>query len=184
MTGMPAHDSISQRAALSARVSPPISSSSIPTTILDIATFTDPIRPAEGIQHVWVNGTCRTPLAGATGQRAGQLSPSQIHSVGSITHASALTISQPATSDRESHDRSSQHLFVGSPRCSPSSASSLLVTILKLNPFLTLLLVSSRRSPWSRACRWPPPFTPSKSAWGTLWDTSPSWLPWEPCSAK
>lgn len=42
------------------------------TTIRDTATFADPIRPAEGIAGVWVNGVAVYTTHGATGQRAGQ----------------------------------------------------------------------------------------------------------------
>ncbi len=43
-----------------------------PETILDTATFTDPIRPSQGIHSVWVNGTLGYTVAGATGTRAGR----------------------------------------------------------------------------------------------------------------
>ena len=43
-----------------------------PETILDTATFTDPIRPAIGIHSVWVNGTLTYTSTGATGARAGR----------------------------------------------------------------------------------------------------------------
>jgi N-acyl-D-amino-acid deacylase len=43
-----------------------------PETILDTATFTDPVRPAQGIHSVWVNGTPVYTSAGATGARAGK----------------------------------------------------------------------------------------------------------------
>jgi len=46
-----------------------------PDNIIDTATFTDPIRPAEGIHKVWVNGILSYTAAGATGQRAGQFLP-------------------------------------------------------------------------------------------------------------
>ena len=46
-----------------------------PATILDIATFADPIRPAQGIHSVWVNGTLSYTADGATGARAGQFLP-------------------------------------------------------------------------------------------------------------
>ncbi|MGA2249222.1 N-acyl-D-amino-acid deacylase family protein [Terracidiphilus sp.] len=43
-----------------------------PETILDTATFTDPVRPAQGIHSVWVNGVLTYTSAGATGARAGR----------------------------------------------------------------------------------------------------------------
>ena len=46
-----------------------------PTTILDTATFADPMRPAQGIHSVWVNGTLSYTADGATGARAGQFLP-------------------------------------------------------------------------------------------------------------
>jgi N-acyl-D-amino-acid deacylase len=46
-----------------------------PATILDTATFADPMRPAQGIHSVWVNGTVTYTAAGATGERPGQFLP-------------------------------------------------------------------------------------------------------------
>lgn len=43
-----------------------------PETICDTATFADPIRPAQGIQSVWVNGTLSYTAQGLTGDRAGR----------------------------------------------------------------------------------------------------------------
>lgn len=43
-----------------------------PDTIIDTATFTDPIRPAAGIARVWVNGILSYTAQGATAQRAGR----------------------------------------------------------------------------------------------------------------
>lgn len=43
--------------------------------IIDTATFTDPVRPAEGIARVWVNGVLSYTAAGATGMRAGRFLP-------------------------------------------------------------------------------------------------------------
>lgn len=40
--------------------------------ILDTATFSDPVRPAEGIEGVWVNGVLSYTAQGATGNRAGR----------------------------------------------------------------------------------------------------------------
>ena len=45
-----------------------------PATVRDTATFADPIRPAEGIEAVWVNGALAYDgERGATGARAGRL---------------------------------------------------------------------------------------------------------------
>jgi N-acyl-D-amino-acid deacylase len=44
-------------------------------TILDTATFADPIRPAQGIHSVWVNGTLSYTAQGLTGDRAGRFLP-------------------------------------------------------------------------------------------------------------
>ena len=44
-------------------------------TILDTATFADPIRPAQGIHSVWVNGTLSYTAQGLTGTRAGRFLP-------------------------------------------------------------------------------------------------------------
>ncbi len=43
-----------------------------PETILDTATFSDPIQPAAGIFAVWVNGVLSYTAKGATGERAGR----------------------------------------------------------------------------------------------------------------
>jgi N-acyl-D-amino-acid deacylase len=43
-----------------------------PQTILDTATFDDPIRPAEGIMGVWVNGVLSYTAQGATESRSGR----------------------------------------------------------------------------------------------------------------
>jgi N-acyl-D-amino-acid deacylase len=40
--------------------------------IIDMATFEDPIRPAKGIEGVWVNGVLSYTAEGATGDRAGR----------------------------------------------------------------------------------------------------------------
>jgi N-acyl-D-amino-acid deacylase len=42
-----------------------------PGSIIDTATFADPIRPATGISHVWVNGVLSYTAEGPTGNRAG-----------------------------------------------------------------------------------------------------------------
>jgi N-acyl-D-aspartate/D-glutamate deacylase len=39
--------------------------------IIDTATFADPIRPAKGISHVWVNGVLSYTGEGPTGKRSG-----------------------------------------------------------------------------------------------------------------
>ncbi|HKO20099.1 MAG TPA: amidohydrolase family protein, partial [Acidobacteriaceae bacterium] len=46
-----------------------------PETIIDTATFSDPIRPAKGIEGVWVNGVLSWTAEGATGARAGRFVP-------------------------------------------------------------------------------------------------------------
>jgi N-acyl-D-amino-acid deacylase len=46
-----------------------------PATILDTATFDDPVRPAHGISRVWVNGTLSYTAKGATNNRAGRFLP-------------------------------------------------------------------------------------------------------------
>ena len=43
-----------------------------PEKIVDTATFTDPVRPAEGIRSVWVNGVLSYTDRGAAENRAGQ----------------------------------------------------------------------------------------------------------------
>jgi N-acyl-D-amino-acid deacylase len=43
-----------------------------PKKIIDAATFTDPVRPAEGVAGVWVNGTLSYTAQGATEHRAGR----------------------------------------------------------------------------------------------------------------
>jgi len=46
-----------------------------PETIIDTATFDDPIRPSEGIMGVWVNGVLSYTAQGATEDRAGRFLP-------------------------------------------------------------------------------------------------------------
>jgi len=46
-----------------------------PETIIDTATFSDPIRPAQGIAAVWVNGVLTYTTDGATGARGGCFLP-------------------------------------------------------------------------------------------------------------
>jgi N-acyl-D-amino-acid deacylase len=43
-----------------------------PEAVVDTATFADPIRPAKGISHVWVNGALSYTAKGPTGDRAGR----------------------------------------------------------------------------------------------------------------
>jgi N-acyl-D-amino-acid deacylase len=43
-----------------------------PATILDTATFADPVRPAQGVHSVWVNGVLSYTSDGATGARGGE----------------------------------------------------------------------------------------------------------------
>ena len=43
-----------------------------PETIIDTATFSDPIRPSKGIESVWVNGALAYTALGATQNRAGR----------------------------------------------------------------------------------------------------------------
>jgi N-acyl-D-amino-acid deacylase len=49
-----------------------------PATVRDVATFTDPIRMAEGIEAVWVNGVLSYRNQALTGQRAGRFLPRAI----------------------------------------------------------------------------------------------------------
>jgi N-acyl-D-amino-acid deacylase len=46
-----------------------------PETIRDTATFSNPVRAAEGIAAVWVNGVLSYKDGDATGQRAGRFLP-------------------------------------------------------------------------------------------------------------
>jgi N-acyl-D-aspartate/D-glutamate deacylase len=46
-----------------------------PETIIDTATFSDPIQPAKGIAAVWVNGVLSYTDEGATGDRGGRFLP-------------------------------------------------------------------------------------------------------------
>ena len=46
-----------------------------PETIIDMATFSDPIRPAKGITAVWVNGVLSYTSEGASGSRGGRFLP-------------------------------------------------------------------------------------------------------------
>ena len=46
-----------------------------PDTVQDTATFANPIRPARGIERVWVNGALSYTAQGLTGNRAGRFLP-------------------------------------------------------------------------------------------------------------
>jgi N-acyl-D-amino-acid deacylase len=46
-----------------------------PETVRDVATFSDPMRPSDGIEKVWVNGVLSYTNAGPTGERAGRFLP-------------------------------------------------------------------------------------------------------------
>jgi N-acyl-D-amino-acid deacylase len=48
-----------------------------PDSVIDTATFADPVRPAKGISHVWVNGVLSYTAEGPTGSRAGRFLPRQ-----------------------------------------------------------------------------------------------------------
>jgi N-acyl-D-aspartate/D-glutamate deacylase len=49
-----------------------------PETVRDAATFADPMRAAEGIEAVWVNGILSYQNRAATGKRAGRFLPRQL----------------------------------------------------------------------------------------------------------
>jgi N-acyl-D-amino-acid deacylase len=49
-----------------------------PETVRDVATFAEPIRAAEGIEAVWVNGILSYQNQAATGERAGRFLPRQL----------------------------------------------------------------------------------------------------------
>jgi N-acyl-D-amino-acid deacylase len=46
-----------------------------PEKVIDTATFDDPIRPAAGIERVWVNGCLSYTSQGSTLQRSGRFLP-------------------------------------------------------------------------------------------------------------
>jgi N-acyl-D-amino-acid deacylase len=46
-----------------------------PESIIDMATYSDPVRPAKGIAAVWVNGILSYTTDGATGDRGGRFLP-------------------------------------------------------------------------------------------------------------
>lgn len=48
-----------------------------PETVIDAASFTAPVKPAVGIEAVWVNGVLSYSSRGSTGQRAGRFLPRQ-----------------------------------------------------------------------------------------------------------
>ena len=49
-----------------------------PATVCDVATFDDPIRPAIGIEAIWVNGTLSYRGQASTGQRMGRFLPRKL----------------------------------------------------------------------------------------------------------
>jgi N-acyl-D-amino-acid deacylase len=72
MTGMPAHRfGLSKRGMIRQGFCADLVLFD-PERIIDTATFADPIRPAEGIKGVWVNGVLSYTADGATGERAGR----------------------------------------------------------------------------------------------------------------
>ncbi len=58
-----------------------------PQTVDDSATFADPVRPAQGIEHVWVNGTLSYTAQGLTGDRAGRFLASRRNRVAPMSRA-------------------------------------------------------------------------------------------------
>jgi len=46
-----------------------------PAKIMDTAAYADPVRTAEGIERVWVNGVLSYTARGATSERAGRFLP-------------------------------------------------------------------------------------------------------------
>ncbi|MFT4114755.1 N-acyl-D-amino-acid deacylase family protein [Silvibacterium sp.] len=46
-----------------------------PESVTDTATYSDPIQPAKGISHVWVNGVLTYTAQESTGERAGRFLP-------------------------------------------------------------------------------------------------------------
>jgi len=48
-----------------------------PYTVIDTATFADPVQPGKGISRVWVNGVLSYTAEGPTGNRAGRFLPRQ-----------------------------------------------------------------------------------------------------------
>ena len=49
-----------------------------PATVRDVASFTDPVRAAEGIGKVWVNGVLSYDGGQSSGQRGGRFLPRQL----------------------------------------------------------------------------------------------------------
>jgi N-acyl-D-amino-acid deacylase len=50
--------------------------------VIDTATFAEPVRAANGISHVWVNGVLAYSAEGATGERAGRFLPRAASAIG------------------------------------------------------------------------------------------------------
>ena len=65
-----------------------------PATVRDVATFTDPQRPAEGIAAVWVNGVLSSRGQTATGNRGGRFLPRGPIDPSSYYDVNASTISE------------------------------------------------------------------------------------------
>ncbi len=75
MTGMPAHRfGLAQRGQIRETYYADLVLFD-PEKIADMATFSDPMRPAVGIERVWVNGTLSYTREGSTGNRSGRFLP-------------------------------------------------------------------------------------------------------------
>jgi N-acyl-D-aspartate/D-glutamate deacylase len=75
MTGMPAHRfGLAQRGHIRETYYADLVLFD-PEKIADMATFSDPMRPAVGIEGVWVNGTLSYTREGSTGNRSGRFLP-------------------------------------------------------------------------------------------------------------
>ncbi len=75
MTGMPAHRfGLAQRGRIRESYYADLVLFD-PEKIVDMATFSDPMRPAVGIERVWVNGTLSYTCEGSTGNRSGRFLP-------------------------------------------------------------------------------------------------------------
>jgi N-acyl-D-aspartate/D-glutamate deacylase len=75
MTGMPAHRfGLAQRGQIRETYYADLVLFD-PEKIADMATFSDPMRPAVGIEGVWVNGTLSYTREGSTGNRSGRFLP-------------------------------------------------------------------------------------------------------------
>ena len=106
---------------------------SIPQEIADTATFDDPQRPAKGIHCVWVNGVLSYTAEGPTGDRAGRfLAASRKRSIPNNSSGSGQL---PEMIDPHS-------AFLLASTLIAVVGLILLVAVFKLNPFLSLLLVS------------------------------------------